>query len=133
MSLHNELKEILKLQDTSKAIEKLVNIVLEMQSKIEDLEEEISIINEELDMLSNDMQIENYDSIFEAICPYCQEEIEINLEELEEDEEFVCPHCGKEIALEWSEDSCGCCDHDECDCGCDHDDCDHDDCDCDEE
>ena len=76
---------------TVEAISKLVDVMSKMNDKIEDLEskiadleEENSIINEQLDMLSTDMQLENYGSVFAAICPYCNEEIEIDLEKLEE-------------------------------------------------
>ena len=139
MALNKDLEKILKIKDSNEAISELVNVLLkmndkieELEAKIDDLEEENSIINEELDMLSTDMQLENYGSVFAAICPYCNEEIEIDLEELEEGDDFVCPHCEKEIALEWSEDcDCGCCDHDHDDCDCD--DCDCDDCDCEDE
>ena len=54
--------------------------------------------------------------MFSAVCPYCQEEIEIDLEAIEEDEEITCPNCHKEITLEWDDD-CGC----GCGCGCDSD------------
>lgn len=129
MALNENLEEILKIKDSNEAIAKLVDVISAMQNKVNeleikvaDLEEGNSIINEEIDMLTNDMQLEDYDSIFEAICPYCQEEIEIDLEKVDEDDDFVCPHCGKEIDLEWSDD-CDCCEHD-------HDGCDCDDCDC---
>ena len=139
MALNENLEEILKINDSAKAFETLLTVVSKMQDKIDeletkiaDLEEENSIINEELDMLSTDMQLENQGSVFAAICPYCNEEIEIDLEELEEGEDFVCPHCEKEIALEWSDDcECGCGGHDHDDCDCDCDDCD--DCDCEDE
>ena len=107
----------------------LLNMLKDMDNEIEtltsrctELEEEIEAINEDINLLNDGMHIEEYDTVFSAVCPYCQEEIEINIEDLENEEDFTCPHCKKEISLEW-DDECGCgcdCDHecdDDCDCG----------------
>lgn len=95
--------------------------ITSLSERCTDLEEEIEAINEDVNLLNDGMHIEEYDTVFSAVCPYCQEEIEINIEDLEDKEDFTCPHCKKEISLEWD---------DECGCGCGHD-C-GDDCDCDD-
>ena len=119
-----------KEKDSEKVISDLIDLLEEMESEIitlnnrcDDLEEELEAVNEDLNLINDGMHIEEYDTIFSAVCPYCQEEIEINVEEIEDMEEITCPHCKKEITLEWDDEcSCGCGDH-ECSDDCDCDDC----------
>ena len=105
--------------NSSKVISALVDLVEEMEKELEALQNDMDAVNEDLSLLSDGMHIEEFNSIVDAVCPYCGEEIEIDLDNLESEDEFKCPHCEKEITLEW----------DECECGCGHD---HDDCDCDD-
>ena len=88
--------------------EEMENEVDELNKKYNSLEEEVDAINEDISLLNDGMHVEEYDTIFSAVCPYCQEEIEIDLEAIGDDEEFTCPSCKKEITLEWEDD---------CDCG----------------
>ena len=116
----DEIKRLLKEEaDSSKIIAALVDAVEDMENELDALQNELDAMNEDLSLLSDGMHIEEFDSIVDAVCPYCGEEIEIDLDNLENEDEFKCPHCEKEITLEW----------DECECGCGHD---HDDCDCDD-
>lgn len=127
-----DIKKIMKDGDTEKVVFGLIDIIQDMDERLKSLtkkcemmESEIDGMSEEIGLLSEGMHIEDYDPIVEAVCPYCHEEIEINLENLENEEEFTCPHCKKEITLEWDG---------ECDCGHDHHDgCDCDDCNCDDD
>ena len=125
----NDIKKLIgKEKDSEKVISELLDLLEEMDDEISSLnnrcdefEEELEAVNEDINLINDGMHIEEYDSVFTAVCPYCNEEIEINVDELEDMEEVTCPHCKKEITLEWD---------DNCDCGC-HD-C-GDDCNCDDE
>ena len=109
--------------DLLQVIEDMEKEIASLTERCSDLEEEVEAINEDINLIYDGMHIEEYDTMFSAVCPYCHEEIEINVEELEEEEDFTCPHCKKEISLEWDDEcDCGCsdCGHDcddECDCG----------------
>ena len=109
--------------------EEMEEEVEELNKKYNDLEDELDAMNEDISMLNDGMHVEEYDdSVFSAVCPYCQEEIEIDLEKLDDDEDFKCPKCGKEITLEWDDEcDCGCCGDHEHDCVCDDCDCYYDD------
>lgn len=117
-------KLIANEKDSMNVISEMLDIFEEMEEEVEslnkrysELEDEVDAINEDISMLNDGMHVEEYDSVFTAVCPYCQEEIEIDLDDLEDDEEFKCPNCNKEITLEW-DDECDCCGDHECDCGC---------------
>jgi len=113
----NSEKVILELLDL---IEEMEEEISSLNEKYNDLEEEMEAVNEDINLINDGMHIEDYDTVFSAVCPYCQKEIEINIEEIEDMEEVTCPHCKKEITLEWDDEcSCGCGDHecsDDCDC-----------------
>jgi len=126
----NELKKLIgKEKDSGRVISELMDLLEEMDNEIaslnarcDDFEEELEAVNEDINLINDGMHIEEYDTVFTAVCPYCEKEIEINVEELEDMEEITCPHCKKEITLEWDDEcGCGCEDHDcddDCDCGC---------------
>ena len=126
----NELKKLIgKEKDSGRVISELMDLLEEMDNEIaslnarcDDFEEELEVVNEDINLINDGMHIEEYDTVFTAVCPYCEKEIEINVEELEDMEEITCPHCKKEITLEWDDEcGCGCEDHDcddDCDCGC---------------
>ena len=115
-----------KEKDSENVIAELLDLLEEMEEEIvtltnrcDDFEEELEAVNEDLNLINDGMHIEEYDTVFSAVCPYCQEEIEINVEEIEDMEEITCPHCKKEITLEWDDEcGCGCGDH-ECSGDCD--------------
>ena len=74
-----------KEKDSEKVISDLIDLLEEMETEIitlnnrcDDLEEELEAVNEDLNLINDGMHIEEYDTVFSAVCPYCQEEIEIN-------------------------------------------------------
>ena len=124
----DEIKRLVgQEKDSEKVISELMDLLEEMDNEIaslnarcDDFEEELEAVNEDINLINDGMHIEEYDTVFTAVCPYCEKEIEINVEELDDMEEITCPHCKKEITLEW-DDECDCGDHDcddDCDCGC---------------
>ena len=124
----DEIKRLVgQEKDSGKVISELMDLLEEMDNEIaslnarcDDFEEELEAVNEDINLINDGMHIEEYDTVFTAVCPYCEKEIEINVEELDDMEEITCPHCKKEITLEW-DDECDCGDHDcddDCDCGC---------------
>ena len=124
----DEIKKLIgKEKDSERVISELMDLLEEMDNEIaslnarcDEFEEELEAVNEDINLINDGMHIEEYDTVFTAVCPYCEKEIEINVEELEDMEEITCPHCKKEITLEW-DDECSCGDHDcddDCDCGC---------------
>ncbi|MBQ7668803.1 MAG: hypothetical protein IJS47_05710 [Clostridia bacterium] len=128
-----EIKELKKIisdneNNNNEVVSKLLDIIEDLEKTIEelttrcsDLEEDIEAINEDMELLTDGMHMEDYDPILDAVCPYCNADIEINLDEVEGQDEFKCPECGKAITLEWDSvcDCGGDCDGD-CD-GCDDD------------
>ena len=114
-------------KDNENVLSELIDLLEDMNDEIsslrnrcEEFEEVLEAVNEDINLINDGMHIEEYDSVFTAVCPYCNKEIEINVEELENMEEVTCPHCKKEITLEWDDNcDCGCGDHecgDDCDC-----------------
>jgi len=123
-----EIEKLVKDGEVSKEVMlELISTLKDMEEEVsnlnkrcEDLEEEIEAINEDINLINDGMHIEEYDTVFSAVCPYCEKEIEINLEDIEDTEEFTCPHCKKEITLDWDgECDCGCGQDHECDDNCD--------------
>jgi len=130
----SKIDELVKAIDTNSAEGKAMKEIISyfeaeinrLNSKIEELEDGFEQLDNEMAMLVSDLDAGfgdfDVEGKIEAVCPYCEETIEIDIESMENDESFICPHCEKEISLEW-----------DCECGCDDcgDDCDcDDDCDC---
>ncbi|OPX43457.1 hypothetical protein CLHUN_26040 [Ruminiclostridium hungatei] len=122
------LAEGMKIDDTTnegKLLTAIIDVLDDISLAIEDVEEIQDEMGEQVDGIDEDLAelektvYEQEDDIeFEEIqCPYCGEEIEVDLELIDEDAESIeCPHCHQKIELEWDCD----CDDDECDCGCGH-------------
>ncbi len=122
------LAEGMKIDDTTnegKLLTAVIDVLDDIALAIEDVEEIQDEMGEQVDGIDEDLAelekivYEQEDDIeFEEIqCPYCGEEIEVDLELIDEDAEAIeCPHCHQKIELEWDCD----CDDDECDCGCGH-------------
>jgi len=123
------LAEGMKIDDTTnegKLLTAIIDVLDDIALAIEDVEEIQDEMSEQVDGIDEDLAelektvYEQEDDIeFEEIqCPYCGEEIEVDLELIDEDAEAIeCPHCHQKIELEWDCD----CDDDECgDCGCGH-------------
>ncbi len=122
------LAEGMKIDDSTnegKLLTAVIDVLDDIALAIEDVEEIQDEMGEQVDGIDEDLAelekivYEQEDDIeFEEIqCPYCGEEIEVDLELIDEDAEAIeCPHCHQKIELEWDCD----CDDDECDCGCGH-------------
>ncbi len=123
------LAEGMKVDDTTnegKLLTAIIDVLDDISLAIEDVEEIQDEMSEQVDGIDEDLAelekivYEAEDEIeFEEIeCPYCGEEIEVDLDLIDEDAEAIeCPHCHQKIELEWDCD----CDGDECGCGHDHD------------
>ncbi|MBR3002268.1 MAG: hypothetical protein IKF38_01675 [Clostridia bacterium] len=88
-------------------IEKIQNDIEEkisnMQQDIADIEQEIYVEDEDLiyDEISDIDDLEELsDYDFEIVCPYCDNEFLIDLNQ--ENSEVECPRCNNIIELEWS-------------------------------
>ncbi len=122
------LAEGMKIEDTTnegKLLTAIIDVLDDIALAIDDVEEIQDEMSEQVDGIDEDLAelekvvYEDEDDIeFEEIeCPYCGEEIEVDLDLIDEDAEAIeCPHCHQKIELEWDCD----CEDDECGCGHDH-------------
>lgn len=87
----------------------------ELEARQNELEEKMSKMQEILDNIEKDIYAEEgFD--FEIVCPYCENEFIIDVDENKT--EVECPECNNTIELDWTgniEDELG---HDECNGGC---------------
>ncbi len=123
------LAEGMKIDDSTnegKLLNAMIDVLDDISLAIEDIEEiqdemgeQVDGIDEELAELEKIMYDEEDELDFEEIeCPYCGEEIEVDLDMIDEDAEAIeCPHCHEKIELDWDCD----CDDEGCGCGCGHD------------
>ena len=86
-------------------MDKILNYKEEQMNELEQMQKEINKKFEEMqktvDNIEKDIyEDEDYD--FEIICPYCDCEFAINLDE--ENTEIECPECNNIIELDWSGD-----------------------------
>lgn len=119
------LAEGMKIDDSTnegKLMNAIIDVLDDISLAIEDVEEIQDEISEQVDGIDEDLaelekiMYEDEDEIeFEEIeCPYCGEEIEVDLDLIDEEANTIeCPHCNQKIELEWDCD----CDDDECGCG----------------
>lgn len=122
------LAEGMKMDDSTnegKLLNAIIDVLDDMSLAIEDVEEiqdemgeQVDGIDEDLAELEKIIYEEDDEFEFEEIeCPYCGEDIEVDLDMVDEDAETIeCPHCHEKIELEWD---CECEDED-CGCGCGH-------------
>ena len=108
--------------DEGKVVSELIDLVLELSTRVEELEiqaDYLEEVTEELDdsllalyedfegideddddFYSDDEFFDDDDSeLFELECPECHEDIMIDYDMLDADNSIVCTHCGKEIEL----------------------------------
>ena len=123
------LAEGMKIDDSTnegKLLNAMIDVLDDISLAIEDIEEiqdemgeQVDGIDEDLAELEKIMYDEEDELDFEEIeCPYCGEEIEVDLDMIDEDAEAIeCPHCHEKIELDWDCD----CDDEGCGCGCGHD------------
>lgn len=95
----------------------------ELTNRMQQLENNMKKIEEDIYLDSEEEELG-----FEIICPYCNEEFEVDMND-ELKSEVKCPECNNIIELDWNQDECN--GH----CGSCGDDCGHceDDCNCDDE
>lgn len=122
----------------TKLLKGIIDLLHNMSSSFENLEEDMDGVLEQLEILDSDLSAVECkvgkdnceckccsDNVcYEVVCPQCKEKICL-CEETLADEEINCPNCGEllEFDLEDLENDC-------CSCGCDCEcDC-EDDCDC---
>ncbi len=100
--------EINKIEEsTSTKMETIAQRQAAMQERVENLENEIKSMEKELYI--------DEDSDFIITCPYCNNEIVVECEELKD--EITCPECNNIIELDWGDDCEG---HDGCGHDCSH-------------
>jgi DNA-directed RNA polymerase subunit RPC12/RpoP len=122
------LAEGMKIDDSTnegKLLGAIIDVLDDISLAIEDIEEIQDEMSEQVDGIDEDLAdleklvLDEEDGLeFEEIeCPYCGENIEVDLDMIDEDAETIeCPHCHEKIELEWDCE----CEDDDCGCGCDH-------------
>ncbi len=82
----------------------------ELNTRMQQMESTIKQIEDDIYLNDDDEDIG-----FEVICPYCNTEFEVDMND-EIKSEIKCPECNNVIELDWNQDDEGCSGH--C-CGCD--------------
>lgn len=125
------LAEGMKIDDSTnegKLLNAIIDVLDDISLSLEDIEEiqdemseQVDSIDEDLAELEKVMYEDDGELEFEEIeCPYCGEEIEVDLDMIDENADTIeCPHCHGKIELDWD---CECDDEDCCDCGHSHED-----------
>lgn len=86
-----------------------IETMLARQSAVE---EKINKMEGTLNNIEKDIYLEGEEtSDFEIICPYCNNEFVIEMDELKD--EVRCPECKNMIELDWNDGECG---EDDCSC-----------------
>ena len=119
-TISNEKESEVVMGKIAEIIDAFSEQVLEVSRRQIKLEERTEEVFEVLSNIEEEL-VQGMEDDFEALCPYCGEDVE---EVIPEDgSDFECPKCHNTIELEMMFDGCmG-------DCDCCHGDCD-DDCDC---
>lgn len=120
------LAEGMKINDSTnegKLLNAIIDVLDDISLAIADVEEIQDEIGEQVDGIDEDLaelekiMYEEEDELeFEEIeCPYCGEDIEVDLDLIDDDAEAIeCPHCHEKIELEWD------CECEDGECGCEH-------------
>jgi uncharacterized Zn-finger protein len=99
--LNYKEKKIAQIEKIQKDIERKITL---MQQDIKEIEEDIyidnvdSIYDENDELEFNNVNENEYD--FEIVCPYCDNEFLIDLDQ--ENSEIECPQCNNIIELDWT-------------------------------
>ena len=95
------------LDTTKKIIKEMEKAQSAIEHKISNIETIVD--NIEGDIYEDDEQDEDYE--FEVVCPYCNYEFSVDMDNIEKDE-IECPECHNVIELDWNEEHCsGSCSH----------------------
>lgn len=112
--------------DLNQQIEKLLKEIQEIKENQKEMNKRMENLEQVIDHIKYDIYSnEGFD--FEIVCPYCEHEFVIDMDE--EEDKVECPECKNIIELDWSAeelDDCGCSGHCDCHECSDCDDCDED-------
>lgn len=88
--------------------------IKEMERNQDNIEKKMSSIEAIVDNIENDIYEDgdsDEDYEFEVVCPYCNYEFSVDMDNIEKDE-VECPECHNVIELDWNEEHCsGSCSH----------------------
>jgi len=95
-NLYNILfEEVNKIEElANEKIATILEVQTQMEAKVSKLEQELMSIQKDI--------YEHEESEFAIVCPYCNNEFMLELEELRE--EIECPECNNIIELDWGHD-----------------------------
>ena len=98
-NLYNILfEEVNKIEElANEKIAAILEIQVQMEAKVNKLEQDLTEIQKDI--------YEGEDSEIAIVCPYCNNEFVLELEELRE--EIECPECNNIIELDWGQDESG--------------------------
>ncbi len=71
------------------------------EKRMDEIENKMQYLNENLDYLIKDIY-GNEDGEFKIICPYCNYEFNLDIDE--DEVEILCPECKNIIELDWNDD-----------------------------
>ncbi|MBQ9097042.1 MAG: hypothetical protein IJY55_01430 [Clostridia bacterium] len=91
----------------------MLDLIDEMASELDDLDERQTDVEELLDDLTEDFDDEDDDmEYYEITCEKCGNKIYLDEDLLDSDEDIYCQVCGEKIEIEFDcECDCGCHDH----------------------
>ncbi len=94
--------------------------VLEIAQAQKEANEKMDKMAKSLKKIENDIYLDEEDDdgeyTMEIVCPYCNKEISLDIDEIADKNEISCPECKNTIELDWGNE-CGCGDcEDDCDC-----------------
>ena len=85
--------------DIEKELKKLLNEVQEMKENQKIMNDKINKMQNVINHIQSDMYMDDQFD-FEIICPYCENEFLVDMDENET--EVKCPECNNIIELDWS-------------------------------
>lgn len=97
--------------------------IVELAQAQKETNEKISNMEKSLKKIENDIYLDEDDEdgeyTMEIVCPYCNKDFSVDIDQIADKDEISCPECKNTIELDWGKE-CGCSDCDgECDDDCD--------------
>lgn len=119
------------VEELTKSNELANDRMAELARTQKETNEKMEKIEKSLKKIENDIYLDEEDDddeyTMEIVCPYCNKNFSVEIDEIADKDEISCPECNNTIELDWGKgcscDDCGDCD-DDCDCcdgGCNHD------------
>lgn len=112
------------VEEISKLNELAQSRMAELAGAQKEVNERIEKIEKSLKKIENDIYLDDEQDdgeyTMEIVCPYCNKEFSVEMDEIAEKDEITCPECRNTIELDWGT-GCSC---DECNGECEDDDCD---------